>query len=141
MTKNLRNDYNIDLSKDQEQTIDKYFKNGDQKKIEKIDLASFCRRLVSRYLISKRNDNDINPDNKLSLYLSKSDLWNLDIINYDLFDMEINNIRANIPDVKVSQTFKLCNFLDPENTPLEEITIFLKIECLQKKPLFSLYFI
>ena len=121
MTKNLRNDYNIDLSKEQELMIDKYFKNGDQKKIEKIDLASFCRRLVSRYLISKRNDNDINPDNKLSLYLSKSDLWNFDIINYDLFDMEINNIRANIPDVKVSQTFKLCNFLDPENTPLEEI--------------------
>ena len=78
--------------------------------------------MISRYLISKRSDNDINPDNLLSLYLNKIDLWDLDIINEnELFEMEINNIKKNMPRVKVSQTFKMSEFLDPENVRLNEI--------------------
>ena len=122
MITNLKDDYKITLNEDEKKLIDNYFKNGIEKKIEKIDLASFCRKLISRYLISKRTDNDINPDISLSLYLNKTDLWNLDIINDDdLFEMEINNISLNIPNVKVSQTFELCKFLDPDNIKLKEI--------------------
>ena len=122
MINNLKDDYKINLKENEKQMIDNYFNNGVEKKIEKIDLASFCRKLISRYLISKRTDNDINPDISLSLYLNKTDLWNLEIINdNDLFEMEINNIRINIPNVKVSQTFELCKFLDPDNIRLKEI--------------------
>ena len=122
MINNLKDDYKIALRENEKQMIDNYFNNGVEKKIEKIDLASFCRKLISRYLISKRTDNDINPDISLSLYLNKTDLWNLDIINdNDLFEMEISNIRINIPSVKVSQTFELCKYLDPDNIRLKEI--------------------
>ena len=122
MISNLKDYYKIALNENEKQLIDNYFNNGVEKKIDKIDFASFCRKLISRYLISKRTDNDINPDNSLSLYLNKTDLWNLDIINdNDLFEMEINNIKLNIPNVKVSQTFCLCKFLDPDNFRLKEI--------------------
>ena len=122
MINNLKDDFKIDLTEEQELKINGYFTNGFQKIIEKVDLASFCRKLISRYLISKRNDDDINPYNLLSLYLSKTDLWNLEVINNnDLFEMEINNIKENMPDIKVCQAFKLCNYLDPNNIRLKDI--------------------
>ena len=129
MISNLKDDYKIALNENEKQLIDNYFNNGVEKKIDKIDFASFCRKLISRYLISKRTDNDINPDNSLSLYLNKTDLWNLDIINdNDLFEMEINNIKLNIPNVKVSQTFELCKFLDPDNIRLKKIKLMIEKE-------------
>ena len=122
MIKNLKDDYKIKLKESQKEKIDNYFKSDEQILIDKIYLASFCRKLISRYLISKRNDNDINDDNLLSLYLAKVDLWDLEIIDKnDLFDIEINNIKNYIPDLKVCQTFELCNYLDPDNIRLKEI--------------------
>ena len=130
ISKNLKNDFKIDLEKDKVEKINNYFKNGVQKLIEKIHLASACRKLISRYLVSKRNDNEINPDNLLSLYLVKTDLWNLEIIkNDDLFEMELNNIKDF--NIKVSQAYKLCLLLDPDNSLLKEIII--KIEKKKKK--------
>ena len=121
MKKNLKDDYKIKLNELQKQKIEEYYKNGEQISIDKVNLASFCRKLISRYLISKRNDNDINDDNLLSLYLMKADLWDLDIIrNNDLFEIEINSIKAYIPDIKICQTFDLCDYLDPHNTKLKE---------------------
>ena len=121
MVKYLKPDYKIELSEQQKKKIDEYFKNGEQKLIEKADLASFGRKLISRYLLSKRIDNDINSDNLLAPYLLKADLWNLDIIDNNLFEIEINNIKEYIPNLIVSQTFDLCNYLDPENTKLADI--------------------
>ena len=130
ISKNLKDDFKIDLEKDKIEKINNYFKNGVQKLIEKIDLASACRKLISRYLISKRSDNEINPDNLLSLYLTKTDLWNLEIIkNDDLFEMELNNIKDF--NITISQAYKLCLLLDPDNSLLKEIKI--KIEEKNKK--------
>ena len=120
ISKNLKDDYKIDLEEEKINTINNYFKNGEQKLIEKVNLASACRKLISRYLISKRNDNDINPENLLSLYLEKTDLWDLEIIkNQDLFQMELNNIKDF--NIKVSQAYKLCELLDPDNILLKTV--------------------
>ena len=121
MIKNLKDDYKIKLNEIQKQKIEEYYKNGEQISIDKVNLASFCRKLISRYLISKRKDNDINDDNLLSLYLMKADLWDLDIIgNKDIFEMEINIITDYISDIKICQAFELCIYLDPNNTKLKE---------------------
>ena len=45
------------------------------KLITKIDLASACRKLISRYLVGVRNDTDINKNNLLVLLSEKEDLW------------------------------------------------------------------
>ena len=129
MIKNLKDDYKIKLKEGQKQKIDEYYQSGEQISIDKVNLASFCRKLISRYLISQRNGNDINDENLLSLYFMKADLWDLDIIdNNDLFEVEINNIKSYIPDLKVCQAFDLCNYLDPDNTKLKEIKMILEKE-------------
>ena len=123
--KNLKDDYKIDLEEELKIKIDNYFKNGEEKLIEKIDLASACRKLISRYLISKRNDNDINPENLLSLYLAKNDLWSFEIIKKnDLFEMELDNIKGF--NIKVGQAYKLCLVLDPDNLILKNINLKIK---------------
>ena len=94
ISKNLKDAYKINLKKELIDIINDYFNNGVEKLIDKVELASACRKLISRYLISKRSDNDINPDNLLSLYLTKTDLWNLEIIKKnDIFEMELNEIK------------------------------------------------
>ena len=120
ISKNLKDDYKINLDNSTIEKINNYFKNGYQKKIEKINLASACRKLISRYLISLRSDNDINPENLLSLYLVKPDLWDLDIMKEpDIFESELNEISEF--KIKVKHAFKLCILLDSENLLLKNI--------------------
>ena len=120
ISKNLKDDYKIDLEKSTIEKINNYFKNGYEKKIGKINLASACRKLISRYLISSRSDNDINPENLLSLYLDKPDLWDLEIMKEpDIFEVELNEIKEF--KIKVNQAFKLCLLLDSENVLLKNI--------------------
>ena len=120
ISKNLKDDYKIDLEKSTIEKINNYFKNGYEKKIGKINLASACRKLISRYLISSRSDNDINPENLLSLYLDKPDLWDLEIMKEpDIFELELNEIKEF--KIKVNQAFKLCILLDSENVLLKNI--------------------
>ena len=131
ISKHLKDDYKIKLENEKIKKIKEYFKNGVEKIIDDFNLASACRKLISRYLISKRNDNDINPENLLFLYLAKIDLWNLNIIknNKEIFEMELNIIKDF--KIKVNQVYELCLMLDPDNILLNEIK--LKIEENNKK--------
>ena len=130
ITKNLKDEYKINLKKEIIKKINDYFNNGEQKLIDKENLASACRKLISRYLISKRSDNDISPDNLLCLYLTKADLWNLEIIkNYNVFEFELDKIKSF--DVKVKEAYNLCQILDPDNISMKELN--LKIEEKKKK--------
>ena len=129
--KNLKDDYKIELDMELQEKISNYFSDGVQKIIGKTNLANACRKLISRYLISTRNDNDINPDNLLSLYLNKNELWNADFLNdkKDLFEMELNNIKSF--NIKVKHAYQLCLFLDPENILLKNV--LQKIPKIKKK--------
>lgn len=120
ISKNLKNEYKLDLEKSTVEKINNYFQNGYEKKIEKINLASACRKLISRYLISLRSDNDINPENLLSSYLLKPDLWDFEIMKEpDIFESELNEIKEF--KIKVNQAFKLSELLDSENILLKNI--------------------
>ena len=128
--KNLKDEFKLELEKPLTNEINNYFDDGVEKLIEKKELASACRKLISRYLISKRSDNDINPDNLLSLYLVKRDLWNWEIVkNNEIFEMELNNIKKF--NIKISQIYNLCSLLDPDNYFLKYMK--LKIEEKKKK--------
>ena len=120
ISENLKDECKLDLEKSTIEKINNYFQNGYEKKIEKINLASACRKLISRYLISSRSDNDINPENLLSLYLAKPDLWDFEIMKEpDIFESELNEIKKF--KIKVNQAFKLSELLDSENILLKNI--------------------
>ena len=57
----------------------KKFDERQFKIITKISLASACRKLITRYLFSIRNDKDYNENNKLDKYLNREELWDKEI--------------------------------------------------------------
>jgi hypothetical protein len=101
----------------QKPIIEEYFGNNKKKIIDKVDLACFCRRLISRY------DNDTKTkNNKLFLYFDKVDLWSLEVILDDSFKKEIPEIKKIIGDIEFNQNqvLYLVEFLDPKNINLME---------------------
>ena len=65
---NLKDEYKINIEENDKQKINNYFNNNIKKKITKAELACFCRKLITRYLLSNIDDNKINLDNSLSDY-------------------------------------------------------------------------
>ena len=45
------------------------------KVINKKNLSSACRKIISRYLVSTRNDEIFNENNKIDLYLDREEIW------------------------------------------------------------------
>ena len=45
------------------------------KSFSKREFVDVCRKLISRYLIGRRNDIDINEKSKLHFHLTRRDLW------------------------------------------------------------------
>ena len=115
ITKNLKDEYKIDIDKKVKEDIQNYFKNGVQKLIEKNILADACRKLILRYLIS----NEFNPENLLSEYLEKNEFWDIELLKNEIFYMELEEIKKF--NIKIQNTFNLCLILDPENTSLKNI--------------------
>ena len=70
--------------------------------IKKQDLADAIRRLISRYLGGKREDTDINENQKLMDYISRADLWKPSISGDNNFENELSNIFNQIQsDIKI----------------------------------------
>ena len=115
ISKNLREEYKENLSEEIKEKIKNYFNNGEEKLIEKDILASSCRKLISRYLVS----NEFSPDNILCNYLEKNEFWDTELVKHDLFRIELESIKDF--NIKISQVYKLCLLLDPDNTLLKNI--------------------
>ena len=75
ITDNLSVVYKENIDKEKANKILKLFDEHKFKIITKTDLATACRRLISRYLVSKRNDIDYDQNNKLNLYLNRQEMW------------------------------------------------------------------
>ena len=70
--------------------------------IAKQDLADAIRRLISRYLGGKREDTDINENQKLMDYISRADLWKPSISGDNNFENELSKIFNQIQsDIKI----------------------------------------
>ena len=72
---NLRDHYKKKIDEKKAENILKLFKENRFKVIKKISLASACRKLISRYLVSTRDDTDYSENNKLDLYLDREEMW------------------------------------------------------------------
>ena len=72
---NLLNHYKKNIEQKKAESILKLFDDNKFKIIKKIDLATACRKLISRYLVSTRNDTDYSENNSLYLYLDRQELW------------------------------------------------------------------
>ena len=62
-------------------------------------MAIACRKLISRYLVSTRNDTDCNENNDLCLYLDRQELWSLPWTN--------ENEEILISDLKILKKEKI----------------------------------
>ena len=72
---NLLDHYKKKIEEKKAQNILKLFKENKFKIIKQVNLATACRKLISRYLVSTRDDTDYNENNKLALYLDRKELW------------------------------------------------------------------
>ena len=72
---NLLDHYKKIIEQEKAENILKLFNDNKFTIIKKINLATACRKLISRYLVSTRNDTDYSENNKLDLYLDRQEMW------------------------------------------------------------------
>ena len=81
--KNLRKEYKMPINEKQSNDILSIFENKIFKLITKETVAVSCRRFISRYLVSNRDDIEYDEKNSLSLYLNRYEFWPKDFITND----------------------------------------------------------
>ena len=92
--------------------------------LKKTSLATACRRLISRYLVSTREDTDINEKNKLYDYIMlKEEFWSTeDWKNRELIQNDIEILRET--DITLGQCYELYKLLGgDENEALKGIDL------------------
>jgi len=113
IVKNLQDHYKQPISEDIQKKIIGLF---DEKKfvlITKNNLASACRKFISRYLVSTRMDTDYDEKRDLYADLKRYEFWGKDIIdNFELLEKELDNFKDL--QLKVGQCYKLYELLEGE---------------------------
>ena len=119
IVENLRTEYKKAIDADIQDNIKKLFEGAKLKIINKIGLASACRKLISRYLVSMRDDTDISEKNPLTLYLAKKEFWNKQLWN------EENSLSDDIEilskyELTVGQCYQLYELLGGDEDKIFE---------------------
>ena len=108
---NLRGHYKKRIDEKVAENINKSFEEKKFKIITKISLASACRKLISRYLVSIRDDTDYNEKNELGYYLNNEELWDKEIWEPSNNDIESELQILNKNELTLGQCFELYNLL------------------------------
>ena len=118
---NLQEHYKKDIKEDKRNEILKLFEDKKFKLITKVNLASACRKFISRYLTSSRKDDDFNDENDLSDQLTRYEFWSKEIFEKeDDLTKELNYLK-NL-QITVGQCFELYNLMGcDEKTELKDI--------------------
>ena len=94
--KNTNIEYSVHLPEDIKNKINEYFKKkeeGNGYLIKKVDLSSAVRKLVSRFLSGKREEQEISPDSELLMFLQwRGDFWKKEIRENANFEKEISEL-------------------------------------------------
>ena len=107
---NLRGHYKKNIEEKLAEIISKSFEDKNFQIITKISLATACRKLISRYLVSIRDDTDYNENNKLDLYLNRDELWNDSIWKEkEKFEKDLDKLSKF--ELTLGQIFELYNLL------------------------------
>ena len=121
---NLRGHYKKEIDGKVKENIKKSFEDKKFKTITKVSLASACRKLISRYLVSIRDDTDYNENNKLDLYLNREEMW--DKGSWEKRNKEIESELQILSknELTLGQCFDLYNLLGgDENEAYKDIIV------------------
>ena len=118
---NLRDHYKKKIDVNQKEKILKLFDGKKLKIITKMNLASACRKLISRYLVSTRDDTDYSENNKLNLYLDREEMWSAELWkNEEIIKQDLEVLSKE--ELILGQSYELYNILGgDENKALEGI--------------------
>ena len=105
-------DYRINISEEEKIRILEYFEENKGKIVNKNNLALALRKLISRNLVSSREDMNFRNDLELKYLIIKSDLWDQDIIEKesDNLEKELNDILSK--EIKIGNAYDLYNILN-----------------------------
>ena len=106
-------DYKLEIPEESKKNIIEYFeknKNKMKKLINKTNLTTAIRRLISRYIASTSQEIEINPEAKFILYIDKYEFWTKEIVEDPSFYTEINKLFKD--DVLISHAWKIYNLLE-----------------------------
>ena len=106
--------YKKKIEKKNSEEILKLFHEKKISSFDKIDLASACRKLILRYLISTRDDIDYSEKNHLELYLEREEIWGEKWKNNE------ENIKKDLEilkkqELKLGNIYELYNLLGGED--------------------------
>ena len=126
--KYIPEDFKLGLnSKEKEEILNYFERNKDNEKIiDKKNLTTALRRLISRFLVSSRQEVEIKSDLKLSLYIKREELWNNDYLENEEFNKEIMDILKD--NIKIGKSFCLYNILDGDKFLKMELGLYIKKE-------------
>jgi len=118
---NLRDYYKKKIDANQKEKILKLFDGKQLKIITKKNLSSACRKLISRYLVSTRDDTDYSENNKLTLYLDREEMWSAELWkNEEIIKQDLEVLSKE--ELILGQSYELYNILGgDENKALEGI--------------------
>ena len=113
MKNRIPEDFKLNINKNDKEVILDYFEKtekSDKFIINKKNFTTALRRLISRFLISSRQEVEMDSNSKLSLYIVREEFWNKDIIKKDNFNKEILDICKD--NIIVGNSFNLYEVLD-----------------------------
>ena len=123
-TKNhIAPDFKLELSGNDREYILDYFeqnKNNVNKVINRYNFTTALRQLISRYLISSRQESEFKSDVKLSSYIGREELWSKKEIKNDLFIGEIFDICKET--IKIGNSYNLYEILEGDKILKLELT-------------------
>ena len=91
------------------------FKEKKLKLINEKNLASACRKFISRYLVSSRKDTDYNENMDLSTNLARNEFWPKEVIeDNDKFNNEISVLKTT--GLTIGQCYELYNLMGGDET-------------------------
>ena len=125
---NLQDYYKKPIDENIKKNILNSFEGEDKKfkLITKKNLASACRKFISRYLVSTRNDTEYFEEMDLSFNLTRYEFWPPEYFDdEDIFNNEINLLKNE--KITNGQCFELYNLLGGDETD-EMKGIQIKIE-------------
>ena len=122
MKENINEQYKEKIDENKKKEIVNYFKEynyNNDKLISKNDLAGAIRRFISRYLVGKRGDTEIDEKQKLIQQITRNDLWELYIVkNENIFQSEIYSLCF---DLNVSQAYEFYEILGEDELNIKDI--------------------
>ena len=121
---NILSDYKKDLNENEKQRILDYFEKieNDETKIINEDIfIKGLRIFISRYLVNSKLRTEIKPQSNLGFFLERSELWEEEIYEKDLFLEELYDICYN--DTKIENIYCLYNLLNEDIFLNEELRL------------------